>query len=97
MAWALGDGVCEGRRGRAEQVYPINHTLKAPGFKCLKLEYDELLSSFAFKFNSRRFNEVDDDNDGVADVAQMTKKQLVVRKMGVVAKAGPHKGPNKGR
>jgi hypothetical protein len=30
-------------------------TLKAPGIKRLKLEYDELLSSFGFKFNMRRY------------------------------------------
>jgi hypothetical protein len=31
--------------------------LRAPGSKRLKLEYDKLLSSFAFKFNLRRYNE----------------------------------------
>ena len=30
-------------------------TLKAPGTKRLKLKYDNLLSSFAFKFNLRRY------------------------------------------
>jgi len=39
------------------QVEPIKPTLKAPGSKCLKLPYDELLSSFAFKFDLRRYNE----------------------------------------
>jgi hypothetical protein len=29
--------------------------LKAPGTKHLKLEFDELLSSFAFKFSLRRY------------------------------------------
>ena len=29
--------------------------LKAPGTKRLELKYDELLSSFAFKFNLRRY------------------------------------------
>jgi len=38
------------------QVDPIKHTLKAPGPKYLKLEYDRLLLTFAFKFNLRRFN-----------------------------------------
>ena len=42
--------------GRAVQVDPIKPTLKAPGTKRLKLEYDELLSSFAFSFNLRRFS-----------------------------------------
>jgi hypothetical protein len=39
------------------QVDPITSTLKVPETKCLKLKYDELLSSFGFKFNLRRFNE----------------------------------------
>jgi CO/xanthine dehydrogenase Mo-binding subunit len=30
--------------------------VKAPGTKLLKLGYDELLSSFCFKFNLRRYN-----------------------------------------
>jgi hypothetical protein len=37
------------------EVDPIKPTLKAPGTKCLKLNYDGLLSSFAFKFNLRRY------------------------------------------
>ena len=39
------------------QVDPIKPTLKAPGTKRLKLQYDEPLSSFAFKFNLRRYNQ----------------------------------------
>ena len=35
------------------QVDPIKPTLKAPGTNRLKLEYDEQLSDFAFKFNLR--------------------------------------------
>ena len=38
------------------QVGPIKHTLKPPGTRRLKLECDELLSSFAFNFNLRRYN-----------------------------------------
>jgi hypothetical protein len=38
------------------QVDPIKPTLKAPGTKRLKLNYDELLSNFAFKFNLRRYD-----------------------------------------
>jgi len=38
------------------QVDPIKPTLKAPGTKRLKLDSDELLLSFAFKFNLRRYN-----------------------------------------
>ena len=34
---------------------PIKPQLKAPGTKRLKLKYDELLSSFAFNFNLRRY------------------------------------------
>ena len=39
------------------QVDPIKPTLKASGTKRLKLKRDELLSSFAFNFNLRRFTE----------------------------------------
>ena len=38
------------------QVDPINPTLTAPGIDCLKLKYDEVLSSFAFNFNLRHHN-----------------------------------------
>jgi len=38
------------------QVDPIKPTLKAPGTRRLRLNYDELLSSFAFKFNLRRYS-----------------------------------------
>ena len=39
------------------KVDPIKPTLKAPGTKRLKLESDELLSNFAFKFDMRRYDE----------------------------------------
>jgi len=37
------------------QVAPIKPMLKAPGIKRLKLNYDCLLSNFAFDFNMRRY------------------------------------------
>ena len=39
---------------RVVQVGPIKTTLKALGTKCLKLNGDEPLPNFAFKFNLRR-------------------------------------------
>ena len=45
------------------QVDPIKPTLKAPGTKRLELKYDELLSSFAFNFNLRRYDLTPDDAD----------------------------------
>ena len=39
------------------QLDPIKPTLKAPGFKLLKLNYDKPLSNFAFKFNLRRYTQ----------------------------------------
>jgi hypothetical protein len=39
------------------QVDPFRPTLNAPGPERLKLNYDELLSSFAFNFNLRRYSE----------------------------------------
>jgi hypothetical protein len=41
------------------QVDPIKPTFKAPGTKRLKLEFDKLLLTFAFKFNLRRYIELD--------------------------------------
>ena len=38
-------------------VDPIKPTLKAPGTMRLKLKYGKLLSSFAFRFNLRRYTE----------------------------------------
>jgi len=43
-------------RGRPVQVDPIKPTLKATKAKCLKPKTYELLSSFDFKFNLRRYN-----------------------------------------
>ena len=42
-------------QGRAVQIDPIKPTLKVPGTKLLKLEYDEPLSNLAFKINVRRY------------------------------------------
>ena len=39
------------------QVDAIQPKLKAPGTKRLKLKYDNLLSSFAFKFSLRRYTQ----------------------------------------
>jgi hypothetical protein len=50
-AWRVGPP------GTAVQVDSIKPTLKAPGSKRLKLQYDELHSSIAFKFNLRRYNQ----------------------------------------
>ena len=44
--------------GEAVRVEPMKSKLKAPGTpgtKRLKLKHDNLLSSFAFKFNLRRY------------------------------------------
>jgi len=39
------------------QVGPMRPTLKAPGTKCLKLQYDVPLSNFAFEYDLRRYSE----------------------------------------
>ena len=51
-------GGCPADQGEAVQVGPIKPTLKAPGTKRSKPEYDEPLSNIAFKFNVRRYIEV---------------------------------------
>jgi len=43
-------------QGRAVQVDPIKPKLKAPRMKRLKLQYDILLSNFAFKINLRHYS-----------------------------------------
>ena len=52
-------------------VDPMKPLLKAPVTKRLKLKCDELLSSFAFKFNLRRYIEIDADKRtmNVLDIA----------------------------
>jgi hypothetical protein len=54
------------RRGRAVQIDPIKCTLKVPGTNPLTLEYDEQLSTFAFKFNLRRYAAAAYRNDPTA-------------------------------
>jgi hypothetical protein len=49
-----GAGAAPNQPGEVVQVDPIKPTFKAPGTKRLNLNYDKLLSSFAFKFNLRR-------------------------------------------
>jgi len=56
-----GDGCGGTARGAAPrgwlvQFVPMKPTLKAPANKRLKLQYDELPSNSAFKFNLRRYN-----------------------------------------
>ena len=46
------------RQGRAVQAVPVQPILKPTGTKRWKLEYDEMLSSFAFRFNLRRYTKV---------------------------------------
>ena len=50
--YKAGDGP-----GKAVQVDPITLTMNAPGTERLKLEYDNLLSSFAFKTNLRCYTQ----------------------------------------
>ena len=53
---------CE--HGRAVQVEPLKPKLIVPGSKCSNLRYDKLLSTLAFKFNSRRFSTVRSNDYG---------------------------------
>ena len=43
------------------QVDPIKPKLKPPGTERLKLDHEELLSNFGFKFNLRRYTTVRTD------------------------------------
>jgi len=40
------------------QVHSMKPKLKPPETTCLKLKWDIVLSTFAFKFNMRRYTEV---------------------------------------
>jgi len=56
-AVCFNDPTLYGKVGRCRLTLS-KATLKAPGSKRLKLEYDVTLSDFAFKFNSRRYSKV---------------------------------------
>ena len=64
-----------GHPGRALHVDPIKPTLTAPGTKRLKLKSCMLLSSFAFKFNLRRY--ILEEQGALASVMQQAKVPLV--------------------
>jgi len=46
---------CPVCHGRAVQLEPMKSMSKLPGTKLLQLKLDQLLSDFAFNFNSRRY------------------------------------------
>ena len=52
---AVGAAAVLTHLGRVVQVDPIKPTLKAPGAKHLKLEFDEPPSNFGFEFNLRHY------------------------------------------
>jgi hypothetical protein len=49
-------------------------TLKAPGSKRLKLEYDDLLSNVAVNFNVRRYNQANSNKEEKGKVEEVTFK-----------------------
>ena len=61
-------------------------TLKAPGTKLLTLKHAKLLSSFAFSFNLRRYNEADPTNLetllslGVSHTNELDQAEATVRR-----------------
>ena len=56
------------------QVDPVKPKLKPPGTKHLIQNCDILLSTSAFKFNLRRYNEGDNESDTVGAVEGTAKK-----------------------
>ena len=58
------------------QVDPIKHTLKAPGYERLKPRCDDMLSSFGFKFNLRRYTMVVAGSDTTAVAVAWTVHHL---------------------
>ena len=57
------------------QVDPIKHNFKAPGTDLLTLEYDELLSIFAFRFNLRRYIAEDHVDTSAGEMMQQLKRE----------------------
>ena len=55
MEKAIPKFIMLAKNGEAVQVHPMNPKLKLPGTKHLKLKCDALLSTYAFKFNLRRY------------------------------------------
>jgi hypothetical protein len=47
-------------------MYPVKPALTAPGIKRLKVQYDQLHSSFPSKFNLRRYSMADAEGGGEA-------------------------------
>ena len=71
------------------QLTLSNTTLKAPGTKRLKLDFDELLSTFAFNFNLRRFIEAEVDvfyDDGNVQL-ELHGKAVQIEPMIIILKA----------
>jgi hypothetical protein len=54
------------QNGRAVQVAPIRPTLKAPGTKRLKLQYDDTAFNFSFRIQLAPLHHDDDDEEPVA-------------------------------
>jgi len=74
------------------QVDPITPTLKAPVIERLKLEYDELLSSFAFNFKLRRYNlALRDAATAAALLSALTQAALTADDAAVGASGGTAK------
>jgi len=76
------------RPGRAVQVNPIKSTLKAPGTKRLKLNYNELLSNFAFNFNLRHDTPVQGDYYLNFKLQDCTDRQICRDMSGITTLAG---------
>ena len=68
-------------QGWAVQLDPIKPTFKAPGIKLLELQYDELVSNFAFKLILRRYIKVSNDKQTFHDAAYVVFKYEVRRCM----------------
>ena len=71
------------------QVDPIKPTLKAPGFKLLKLKMTEPLSHFAFKFSLCRYTK-EESSRWEATMWGRTRYYSLVELDGEVPKAGAY-------
>jgi len=72
------------------QVEPFTPTLKAPGSKHLKLQYDQTLSTFAFKFNLHRFDKAAKAEKAAAARAAAAEKATADKAAKAPAEAGAY-------
>ena len=76
--------MCIRDRGKAVQIDPMTPALKLPGTKHLKPTWDELLSTFAFKTNLRRYIEGECHLHAEDSVKSVSRMEVKVRRCSLI-------------